>query len=297
MLGSKAIVSWVALSLLVSNVVALDVTELFNLPASGNAYGDCSSHQARLTNYASDFSTLATQMNNAVQWAQQAEQTQQTIVARELFTAWFGIKFDGNGVLLWESQVAWNVVTDPATTVQEVYGDWATQIGGAQVPYWVPSLNEYYLISPTTFTAGAMCSDTSGLEGMNSFGNSADLKSLKRPDGLNYPVYRKALSDFVLICPNMLEDNTVSDTSAGNTLLSDIGVLPVTADLIDRAQLSFIKPRSTVMLHEILHMVNRWDLSGNGLINGQNQIVDHSCEYHLMNIPRSLAFDLVYNEC
>lgn len=90
MLGPKEIVLWVALSLLVSNVVALDVTELFNLPASGNAYGDCSSHQARLTNYASDFSTLATQMNNAVQWAQQAEQTQQTIVARELFTAWSG---------------------------------------------------------------------------------------------------------------------------------------------------------------------------------------------------------------
>lgn len=67
--------------------------------------------------------------------------------------------FDSDGVFI-----------DPATTVQEVYGDWATQIGGAQVPYWVPSLNEYYLISPTTFTAGAMCSDTSGLEGLNSFG-------------------------------------------------------------------------------------------------------------------------------
>lgn len=168
---------------------------------------------------------------------------------------------------------------DPPTTAQNMYGDWASYIGGAQVPYWVPSLNEYYLISPTTFTADAMCSDTSGLEGLNSFGNSPSLTSMKY-EGLNYPVFRKALSDFVLICPNVLEDNTASDTSAGNTLLSDIGVLPVTADLIDRAQLSFIKPRSTVMLHEILHMVTRWDQSGNAVISGQNQIVDHSCECH-----------------
>ncbi|GFN10749.1 uncharacterized protein AtWU_00544 [Aspergillus tubingensis] len=212
MLGPKGIVLWVALSLLVSNVVALDVTELFNLPASGNAYGDCSSHQARLTNYASDFSSLATQMNNALPGSS---------LLRGLV-----IKFDGNGVLLWESQMAWNVVTDhiqrlqdvitnngvypawtspanlfcgdfgeplswdfymfdsagdyidPPTTVQNMYGDWASYIGGAQVPYWVPSLNEYHLISPTTFTADAMCSDTSGLEGLNSFGNSPSLTNL-----------------------------------------------------------------------------------------------------------------------
>ncbi|PWY74260.1 hypothetical protein BO83DRAFT_388610 [Aspergillus eucalypticola CBS 122712] len=132
-----------------------------------------------------------------------------------------------------------------------------------------------------------MCFDTSGLEGINSFGKSASLKSLNR-NGLNYPVFRKLLSDFVLICPNMLKDNTPSDTPAGNTLLSDIGVLTVTADLIDRAQLSFIKPRSTVMLHEILHMVTRWDQSGNTVVSGQNMIVDHS---YLMMDCLALALD------
>jgi hypothetical protein len=47
----------------------------------------------------------------AVQWAQQTTQTQQTIVAQELFTSWFGIKFDGTGALLAESATAWAVVT------------------------------------------------------------------------------------------------------------------------------------------------------------------------------------------
>ncbi|KAJ5087119.1 hypothetical protein N7456_010735 [Penicillium angulare] len=262
----------------------------------------------------------------AVQWAQQTTQTQQTIVARELFTSWFGIKFDGTGALLAESATAWTVVTEhidrlqslisnggayqawkspanlfcgdfgealawntvmfdstgkqvePYATVQQVYGDWATYIGGTQQPYFVPSLGEYYLLSPTTFSASALCSDTSGLQGLNSFGNSASLKSITL-NGLNYPVYRKALSDFVLICPNRLGASTVSDASAGNILLSDIGTLTVSANVLDRTQLSYVKPMSTVMLHEILHMVTRWDVTTTGTIDGQNMIVDHTCEY------------------
>lgn len=98
-------------------------------------------------------------------------------------------------------------------------------------------------------------------------------------NGLNYPVYRKALSDFVLICPNRLGASTVSDASAGNILLSDIGTLTVSADVLDRTQLSYVKPMSTVMLHEILHMVTRWDVTTTGTIDGQNMIVDHTCEY------------------
>jgi hypothetical protein len=164
-------------------------------------------------------------------------------------------------------------------TVKDMYHDWASYIGGSQVPYYVPSLNNYYLLSPTTFSADAMCSDTSGLQGLNSFGNSADLKSLTF-DGLNYPVYREALSDFVLICPNRLGDSTADATSAGNIRLSDIGILTVAEDLIDRPQLSFVKPMCTVMLHEILHMVTRWDVTTAGTISGQNMIVDHSCEYY-----------------
>ncbi|KAJ5855590.1 uncharacterized protein N7529_009534 [Penicillium soppii] len=214
----------------------------------------------------------------AVQWAQQTTQTQQTIVAQELFTSWFGIKFDGTGALLAESATAWAVVTEPYATVQQVYGDWATYIGGTQQPYYVPSLGEYYLLSPTTFSASALCSDTSGLQGLNSFGNAASLKSITL-NGLNYPVYRKALSDFVLICPNRLGASTVSDASAGNILLSDIGTLTVSADVLDRTQLSYVKPMSTVMLHEILHMVTRWDVTTTGTIDGQNMIVDHTCEY------------------
>ncbi|KAJ5667083.1 hypothetical protein N7507_002947 [Penicillium longicatenatum] len=264
----------------------------------------------------------------AVQWAQQTGQTQQTIVARELFTAWFGIEFDGTGALLAESNTAWTVVTEHITrlqslitndgayqawkspanlfcgdfgvqfgwntvmlnsdgqkvdslaTVEQMYHDWKSYIGGEQQPYWVPSLNAYYLISPTTFNGGAMCSDTNGLEGLNSFGNSESLKSITL-DGLNYPVYREALSDFVLICPNVLGASTASDSSAGNILLSDIGTLTMTAALIDRPQLSFVKPMSTVMLHEILHMVTRWDVTTAGTISGQNMIVDHS--YKMMD--------------
>ncbi|KAJ5783750.1 uncharacterized protein N7518_009427 [Penicillium psychrosexuale] len=267
-------------------------------------------------------------MLNAVKWAQQTGQTQQTIVARELFTAWFGIRFDGTGALLAESNTAWTVVTEHITrlqslitnggayqawkspanlfcgdfgepfgwdtvmfdsagrqlnslaTVEDIYHDWASYIGGSQVPYYVPSLNNYYLLSPTTFSADTMCSDTSGLQGLNSFGNSDSLKSIPR-DGLNYPVYREALSDFVLICPNVLGASTASDSSAGNILLSDIGTLTVTADLVDRPQLSFVKPMSTVILHEILHMVTRWDVTTAGTISGQNMIVDHS--YNMMD--------------
>ena len=111
MLGSRKIVSWLSLCLGVSNVAALTVSDLFNLASVLPSYGDCSSYTTRLNNYADDFSTLATQMLYAVQWAQQTGQTQQTIVARELFTAWFGIKFDSTGALLTESNTAWSVVT------------------------------------------------------------------------------------------------------------------------------------------------------------------------------------------
>jgi len=187
--------------------------------------------------------------------------------------------------------LGWNTVmftsdgkqVEPFATVEQVYHDWATYIGGSQQPYYVPSLNMYYLISPTTFKAGAMCSDTSGLEGLNSFGNSDSLKSITF-NGLNYPVYREALSDFVLICPNVLGASTASDSSAGNILLSDIGTLTVTADVVDRPQLSFVKPMCTVMLHEILHMVTRWDVTTASTTSGSNMIVDHSCEYYPLMI-------------
>jgi hypothetical protein len=111
MLGLGTIFSWFTLCLVASNVAALEIDELFNLPSVLADYGTCNQNLTRLNEYATDFSTLATQMDNAVQWAQTAGQTQRKIVARQLFTAWFGITFDANGGVQSASQAAWTVVT------------------------------------------------------------------------------------------------------------------------------------------------------------------------------------------
>lgn len=181
--------------------------------------------------------------------------------------AWNTFMMDTNGNFL-----------DPVVSIEQIYGDWAAQIPESLVPYYVPSIEKYYLLSPTIFSASQMCTT---LDGMNSYGSPYASGYFRNSAGYDVPVERDQIPDFVLICPGVL---TSTD---GNVLLGDIGLLPLSTDISARTQLSAVKPKSTVMLHEILHMVTRWDSTGNAgvIADGQTKIVDHSCKYHLMISP------------
>ncbi|KAJ5691719.1 hypothetical protein N7488_012454 [Penicillium malachiteum] len=110
MLGPRAILSWFTLCLVASNVAAANIDDLFNLPSNTTAYGTCNNNLTRLNEYSKDFTTLCTQLDNAVQLARTPGVTEAKLVARQLFTAWFGIQFNTDGTVQTAGQTAWTVV-------------------------------------------------------------------------------------------------------------------------------------------------------------------------------------------
>ncbi|KAJ5888260.1 hypothetical protein N7495_008301 [Penicillium taxi] len=351
MLGLRAIFSWFTLCLVGSNVAAVTIDELFSTPAnSATAYGTCSNNLTRLNEYASDFTTLCTQLDNAVQLAKTPGQTQAKLVARQLFTAWFGIQFNTDGSVKSGSETAWRVVEgkssmeitstqmrqlldqisrlqslvslsgdyqahtfpanlfyndfgylhywddvvlnsqgvemDPDFTIEDVYMDWVATLPSGQLPYWVPSISKYYMMSTGTFrgNGGTDLCGPGGLEGLNSFGSPLSTTVMwSNAQSQDYWVVREAISDFVLICANVLADGVASAYSYGYTTLSDIPLFAVSSTA--PIQLHKVRPRSAVLLHEILHMVSRWDGSGATAQSGATMILDYKCEYHLIIYP------------
>ncbi|KAJ5953695.1 hypothetical protein N7454_000591 [Penicillium verhagenii] len=135
MLGSWKIASWLSPCLGVSNVAALAVSDIFTLPSPSRQLWELFFvHDQAKQLCQRLLSTLATQMLYAVQWAQQTTQIQQTIVARELFTSWFGIRFDGTGALLAEIATAWAVVTEHIDRLQSLISN-----GGAYQAWKFPA--------------------------------------------------------------------------------------------------------------------------------------------------------------
>ncbi|KAJ5691718.1 hypothetical protein N7488_012453 [Penicillium malachiteum] len=174
----------------------------------------------------------------------------------------------------------------PGISVAYFYSDWVPTLPGAQLPYYVAPINEYYMMSPSTFMGneGADLCGPGGLEGLNSFGSPrAESTITILQTGEIFHVVREAISDFVLICPNVLSDGVASAWSYGYSTLSDIPLFAV--DLTLPVQLRKVRPKSAVLLHEILHMVSRWDGYGTNAANGATMIVDYSCEYHLIIFP------------
>ncbi|KAJ5715532.1 uncharacterized protein N7483_012713 [Penicillium malachiteum] len=190
MLGLRAIFSWFTLCLVASNVAAVTIDNLFNLPTTSTDYGTCNNNLTRLNAYSSDFTTLCTQLDNAVQLAKTPGQTQAKLVARQLFTAWFGIRFNTDGTVQTASETAWTVVqvsfdgdyqapTSPANlfcndfgdiypwnsfikdsqgnqmqpgiTVAYFYSDWVPNLPGVQLPYYVDPINKYYMMPSSAF--------------------------------------------------------------------------------------------------------------------------------------------------
>jgi hypothetical protein len=192
---------------------------------------------------------------------------------------WESVIIDSNGYEM-----------DPDFTVQFLYLDWVATLPSNQLPYWVPSINKYYMMSPSTFNNAQLCG-SSGLQGLNSFGSPQSTgKTFWSRTGQEYTVDREAVSDYVLFCPSVLSDGVSSASSYGYTTLSDIPLLTVSTTA--PVQLHKVRPQSAVMLHEILHMVSRWDGYGEDAVNGANMIVDHSCEYRLIIAPVFLRLTL-----
>ncbi|KAJ5653292.1 hypothetical protein N7490_000295 [Penicillium lividum] len=102
MLQLRNTLLWLVTSLLTSQLVLAAIDDYFSLSFSDSVSGTCTGYEDLLDTQMDDVITLAEYMSKAVQYAEMEldqedeDNEKMTLVARKLFTAYFGIRFDGS---------------------------------------------------------------------------------------------------------------------------------------------------------------------------------------------------------
>ncbi|KAJ5116776.1 hypothetical protein N7456_001124 [Penicillium angulare] len=202
-----ALLLWLAGLFLASQIVLATIDDYFKVSFSESVTGTCAAYDSDLDTFMDDVVTLAEYASEAVKYAQMeldqlsAEDEKKALVARKLFTAYFGIEFDGSAPTE-ATEDDWDTLTTNIETYETYIEtkDYPTKKNSPHL--FCKSYGQWF-----QWSAQALGSDGKGLSDTDGNGLSiSDIYSYEYTEGKTNPYWVPAMNNYIFM-PSAVPDD------------------------------------------------------------------------------------------